>query len=290
MASLKEVRVRIASVNSTKQITSAMKMVSASKLRKAQTSLLKLRPYAAQMNQMMLDLCGCESSKDIVYLTEREPEKILVVVVASNRGLCGAFNTNTFKAAQKLVCEQFPEQYSKGTLEFLCVGRKASEYFSKRGYKIAKTETDILDNVNYENASAIAVSVMKDFEDAKYDRVFVVYNKFVNAAVQKNTVVRYLPTNINSQKQQYSSLDYILEPDKKSVISELVPRSLRLQFYEFILNSVVSEHGARMTAMHKATDNATELLKDLKLSYNKVRQASITREILEIVGGANALV
>lgn len=288
MGSLKEVRTRIASVNSTKQITSAMKMVSASKLRKTQNSIVKLKPYAFKMNEILKSLCN-SGNNNIEFFNEREVNNILIVVVASNRGLCGTFNTSIIKATQSLINENFSEYNNNGKLSLICIGKKVTEYFTKRNFKIDSSYNELLDNLNYENSSSIANIIMDDFENKKYDKVIVVYNYFKNAASQIINTSQFLPFIPDFKENADANQDFILEPEKQFVIKELVPRTLKLKFYEYILNSYVSEHGARMTAMHKATDNATELLKDLKLSYNKVRQASITGEILEIVGGADAL-
>ncbi len=290
MASLQEVRTRIASVNSTKQITSAMKMVSASKLRKTQNSIIKLKPYARKMNMILQNLCNA-GNNNVSFFNEREEvNNVLIVIVSSNRGMCGTFNSAIIKATHNLIDEKFLEHLNAGKLSLMCIGKKNSEYFAKRKYKIDSIHNDLFDNLNYENASSIAKTIMDDFENKKYDKVIVVYNYFKNAAVQVIQTSQFLPFIPDFKKEEAeNNHDYILEPEKQIVINELVPRTLKLKFYEYILNSYVSEHGARMTAMHKATDNATELLKDLKLSYNKVRQASITGEILEIVGGADAL-
>jgi F-type H+-transporting ATPase subunit gamma len=290
MASLQEVRTRIASVNSTKQITSAMKMVSASKLRKTQNSIIKLKPYARKMNMILQNLCNA-GNNNVSFFNEREEvNNVLIVIVSSNRGMCGTFNSAIIKATHNLIDEKFLEHLNAGKLSLMCIGKKNSEYFAKRKYKIDSIHNDLFDNLNYENASSIAKTIMDDFENKKFDKVIVVYNYFKNAAVQVIQTSQFLPFIPDFKKEEAeNNHDYILEPEKQIVINELVPRTLKLKFYEYILNSYVSEHGARMTAMHKATDNATELLKDLKLSYNKVRQASITGEILEIVGGADAL-
>ena len=286
MPSLKEVRTRIASVDSTRQITNAMKMVSASKLRKTQNTIIKLKPYASKMNEILQNLCK-SGNANVEFFDEREINKMLIVVVTSNRGLCGSFNASIIKTTQNLIEKEYAKS---GKLDLMFIGKKAYEFFIKKSYNIVSVNNELLDNLNYENASFVAENIMNDFKNKKYDKIIVVYNYFKNAAVQivKNSqFLPFVPEFVGDTKEL--NYDYILEPDKQYVINELVPRTLKLKFYEYILNSFVSEHGARMTAMHKATDNASELLKELKLSYNKVRQATITKEILEIVSGADAL-
>ena len=289
MPSLKEVRTRIASVDSTRQITNAMKMVSASKLRKTQNTIIKLKPYASKMNEILQNLCK-SGNANVEFFDEREINKMLIVVVTSNRGLCGSFNASIIKTTQNLIEKEYHEYAKSGKLDLMFIGKKAYEFFIKKSYNIVSVNNELLDNLNYENTSFVAENIMNDFKNKKYDKIIVVYNYFKNAAVQivKNSqFLPFVPEFVGDTKEL--NYDYILEPDKQYVINELVPRTLKLKFYEYILNSFVSEHGARMTAMHKATDNASELLKELKLSYNKVRQATITKEILEIVSGADAL-
>lgn len=290
MASLKEVRIRIASVKSTQQITSAMKMVSASKLKRAQNAILKMRPYAAKLKEILENLSASLDASENVYSKERKNNKTLMIVITSNRGLCGAFNSNVIKLATHLLQTKYAEQYKNGNADIICIGKKASDFFTKRKYPVIESNTKILDETNFENAAPIAEKIMKWFETGKYDRIEIVYNQFKNAGVQILTSEQYLPVappKATTSKQ--SQTDYIFEPDKKEIVTELIPKSLKIQFYKILLDSVASEHGARMTAMHKATDNADGLLKELRLSYNKARQASITKEILEIVSGAEAL-
>lgn len=293
MANLKEVRTRIESVKSTQQITSAMKMVAASKLRKAQNAIIKLRPYASKLHEILQNLSkSIEDSEENAYSEEREPNKILLVIIASNRGLCGAFNTNIIKAANNLLATKYSKQFKAGKLEIFCLGKKISEYYSKEEYKIATINNEIFDDLSFENVVPIAENLMKDFADKKYDRIEIIYNQFKNAAVQRLIEEQYLPIvpdTQNDTQQQEVNADYIFEPSKEEILKELIPKSLKTQLYKSILDSYASEQGARMTAMHQATENAKEILKDLKLSYNKARQAAITNEILEIVSGANAL-
>jgi F-type H+-transporting ATPase subunit gamma len=290
MPGLKEVRTRIASVKSTQQITSAMKMVSASKLKRAQNAILKLRPYAGKLKEILENLSASLDSTDGIYSKERKAQKVLIVVITSNRGLCGAFNGNVVKSAANMINTKYSEVNKGGNLDIICIGKKGSEFFVKRKYNVIESNAEILDKLSFENVAPIAETMMKSFVTGKYDRIEVVYNQFKNAAVQVLSTEQYLPiTKATAKGKAKQTSDYIFEPGKEEIVSELIPKSLKLQFYKMLLDSVAAEHGARMTAMHKATDNADSLLKDLRLSYNKARQASITKEILEIVGGAEAL-
>jgi F-type H+-transporting ATPase subunit gamma len=294
MPGLKEVRIRIASVKSTQQITNAMKMVAASKLRKAQMAVVRLRPYAAHLRDILQNLSGSiEDSNENAFTKERSPEKILIVVVASNRGLCGGFNSNAIKAVLNLLDTTYASQYQKGNVSFVTIGRKASEYFSKRNYHIVATRDDLLDHISFETVASQAENLMKSFVDQQYDRIILIYNQFKNAAVQKLMIEPFLPieaiTPAPVSKKTTAAADYLFEPDKETIIRELIPKTLRIQLYKAVLDSYASEQGARMTAMQQATDNAKEILKELQLTYNKARQAAITKEILEIVSGAEAL-
>jgi F-type H+-transporting ATPase subunit gamma len=294
MANLKEIRNRIASVTSTRQITSAMKMVSAAKLRKAQDAVLQLRPYSEKLSEILQaisDALGEDTRNP--YVTTREVEKVLLVVISSNRGLCGAFNSSIIKRTSYLANNVYGEQKLNNSLDLLPIGKKADDYFKKRDYNLLKSRNDIFDELTYENVSALANEIMNYFLEGKYDRIELIYNQFKNAAVQVLTEEQYLPIPVAEEKPDEKIMttyvDYIFEPTKEYIVKNLIPKSLKLQLYKAILDSNASEHGARMTAMHKATDNATEIIKDLRLDYNKARQASITNEILEIVSGANAL-
>ncbi len=293
MLTLKEVRTRISSVESTEQITSAMKMVAASKLRKAQNVILKLRPYASKLQEILHNLTkSFENSEKNVFSEIRTPEKILLIVIASNRGLCGTFNANIIKATNNLIATKYNEQNKAGNLNIYCFGKKASEYYEKNNYKVLATNNEIFNDLTFENTVPVAESLMKDFAEKKYDKIEIIYNQFKNAAVQRLVIEQYLPIVLEKEEtiiEKVSFIDFIFEPSKKDIIRELIPKSLKIQLYEALLDSFASEHGARMTAMHMATDNAQGLLKELKLSYNKARQAAITNEILEIVGGAEAL-
>jgi len=294
MPGLKEVRIRIASVKSTQQITNAMKMVAASKLRRAQMAVVKLRPYAAHLRDILQNLSGSiEDSNENAYTKERSPEKILIVVVASNRGLCGGFNSNAIKAVLNLLDTTYASQWKNGKIAFLTIGRKASEYFTKRNYNVVGIHDELLDQISFEKVALQAENLMKSFVDQQYDRIILVYNQFKNAAVQRLIVEPFLPiesiTPAPASKKTTVAPDYLFEPDKETIIRELIPKTLRIQLYKAVLDSFASEQGARMTAMQQATDNAKEILKELQLTYNKARQAAITKEILEIVSGAEAL-
>ena len=282
MANLKEIRNRISSVSSTMQITSAMKMVSAAKLKKAQDAITAMRPYSDKLTQMLVNLSSSVDFEN-VYLSPRKVKNKLVVCVTSNRGLCGAFNSNVIKKCTEIA------NSSDESVSFLCIGKKGADILSKN-YNVVQTNNEIFDNLTFENISAIAEKLMSMFLNKEFDSVQIVYNKFKNAATQIVIQEQYLPIENNgSENDQKESSDYIFEPSQVEIISELIPKSLKTQLYKSIRDSYASEHGARMTAMHKATDNATELRDQLKLTYNKARQAAITNEILEIVGGAEAL-
>lgn len=292
MPNLKEVRIRIASVKSTQQITSAMKMVAASKLRRAQNAILKMRPYAAKLKDILQNLsASLDSGDDNLYTQKRRPAKVLVVVITSNRGLCGAFNTNILRTAVQRIQNNYASQYKAGNVSVLTIGRKGTEFFSKRGYNVISSHDSVFDSLSYENVSVIASNVMNAFADKKFDRVDIVYNQFKNAVVQRVVVEQFLPIEepAISADVSNSNTDYIFLPSKEEIVEQLIPKSLKIQFYKSVLDSYASEHGARMTAMHQATDNAGDLIKELNLAYNKARQASITKEILEIVSGAEAL-
>lgn len=292
MPNLKEVRIRIASVKSTQQITSAMKMVAASKLRRAQNAILKMRPYAAKLKDILQNLSASLDSGDgNLYTQQRHPEKVLLVVLTSNRGLCGAFNTNILRTAVQKIQDEYQAQFKAGNVSILTIGRKGSEFFNKRGYKMISSHDSVFDSLTYENVSAIAASVMNAFANKEFDRVDIVYNQFKNAVVQRVVVEQFLPVEEPAKNDDVakSNTDYIFLPSKEEIVEELIPKSLKIQFYKAVLDSYASEHGARMTAMHQATDNAGDLIKELNLAYNKARQAAITKEILEIVSGAEAL-
>jgi F-type H+-transporting ATPase subunit gamma len=293
MANLKEVRNRIASVSSTQQITKAMKMVSASKLRRAQDAIIQMRPFASKLKEILENLSSSiETTEGNPYSQVRAANRVLIIAITSNRGLCGGFNANIIKAVNKLIADNYSAQYKSGNVRILAIGKKASDTFSKNKSLYLDNHNEIYSDLTFANASEIARNVMNDFASGIYDRVEVVYNQFKNAAVQNVVVEQLLPIQPPAKGQKKDTkhkVDYILEPSPEEIVKELIPKSIKIQLYKALLDSHASEHGARMTAMNKATDNAGELIKALKLSYNKARQAAITNEILEIVGGANAL-
>jgi F-type H+-transporting ATPase subunit gamma len=285
MANLKEIRNRIASVSSTMQITSAMKMVSAAKLKKAQDSITAMRPYANKLTELIQNLSGSiDGEGQNPYTDQRSVEKILLIAVTSNRGLCGAFNTNIIKETLRLANEDFAGKI----VEVMGIGKKGGDILTKTLPVISRHDA-IYDDLNFGNTSAVAIKAMEAFAEGQYDKVMVVYNRFKNAATQIVTTEQFLPIVAEQDNTKQSSADHIYEPSKSAIIDELLPKSLKMQLFKVVRDSFASEHGARMTAMHKATDNATELRDQLKLTYNKARQAAITNEILEIVGGAEAL-
>jgi F-type H+-transporting ATPase subunit gamma len=290
MANLKEVRNRIVSVNSTQQITKAMKMVSAAKLRRAQNAIQALRPYANKLGSILANLSGSmEEGEGGNFAKVRPVERVLIVAVTSNRGLAGAFNTNILRAINSLLANEYNAQMKAGNVNILCIGKKASDFYSKNPNVYLGNHNDIYADLTFSNASKIAESIMSDFAAAKYDRVIVVYNQFKNAAVQYVINEQLLPLIPPAATENTKKNDYIYEPSQSEIVLELIPKSVKTQLFKALLDSHASEHGARMTAMNKATDNAGEMLKELRLSYNKARQAAITNEILEIVAGAEAL-
>jgi len=292
MANLKAIRIRISSVKSTRQITSAMKMVSAAKLRKAQDKIVRLRPYANKLYEILVALSRSLSDSEIdnVYGRVSPPEKILIVVITSNRGLCGAFNANVIKEARRLVAEKYYDQFKSGNLKLLTIGKKGFDYFRKQPVKMLPEQNSLLNDLTFDNVSKVTDQIMLSFISGEFDRVELIYNQFKNAAVQNLTCEMFLPVQTpGSGKEKSIPVDYIYEPTQEEIVKELIPKSLKIQFYKAILDSFVAEHGARMTAMHKATDNATEMIRDLTLQYNKTRQATITNQILEVVSGAEAL-
>jgi len=285
MANLKEIRNRIASVGSTMQITSAMKMVSAAKLKKAQDAITAMRPYSEKLTELLQNLSATlDSDSGSSFSQQREVNKVLVVAITSNRGLAGAFNTNIIKASKALK----QETYSGKQVDFITIGKKGNDIISKDG-DVIEFNAAIFDDLNFKASSVIAEMLMEKFEQGAYDKIVLVYNHFKNAATQIVMKEQFLPILPPAQTQLTNTADYIFEPTKPEIVEGLIPKSLKTQLFKAIRDSVASEHGARMTAMHKATDNATEMRDALKLQYNKARQAAITNEILEIVGGAEAL-
>ena len=298
MANLKEVRTRIESVNSTKQITSAMKMVAASKLRKSQNAIMALRPYAEKFSEMLVAVSYQPSaiSRQLSAFTNslrQQPERILIIPLSSNKGLCGVFNANVIRATINLIKEEYQTYLDNDKLDILCVGSKVEEALKFKKYPVVGNKNILLDELTYENAAAFAERLMRDFEDKKYDKIVFVYNQFKNAATQELVIEQFLPIVSQQPTAFANSLcqqpDYIFQPNKEEILETMIPKSLKLQVYKVLLDSFASEQGARMISMTQATDNATELLKELNLSYNKARQSAITNELVEIVSGANAL-
>ena len=290
MANLKEVRIRITSVSSTQQITKAMKMVSAAKLKRATNAIIQLRPYANKLKEILANLSASLEDGVSVFTQEREVKNVLLVVITSNRGLAGAFNTNAIKTANQLIAEKYSDFQKSGNLHIVAIGKKAQDYYEKRKYNVIGNNNEIFSALNFENVSLITEAIMDGFVAGKYDKVEVVYNQFRNAAVQILTTEQLLPVpKVENKTASSNQVDYILEPSQQEIVEQLIPKNIKIQLYKAVLDSHASEHGARMTAMDKATDNAGDLLKKLKLAYNQARQAAITTELSEIVSGAAAL-
>lgn len=290
MAGIKEIRTRIVSVQNTQKITSAMKLVSAAKLRKAQQAVQQMRPYANKLSEILTNLsAGLDSNDDNIFAKQFKSQKILLIPISSNGGLCGGFNSNVAKQVIILSNGIYKEYREKGNVEVFSIGKKVRDLLKAKGLPATRSNIEIFSALNYNNVSEIASLIMQEYAAGKYEKIEFVYNKFKNAATQILTVEQFLPIAPKVSDAKGAKSDYIFEPSKEYIVQELIPQSLKIQFYSALLESVASEHGARMTAMHSATDNATILLKDLKIEYNKARQASITNEILEIVSGANAL-
>jgi F-type H+-transporting ATPase subunit gamma len=284
MANLKEIRNRITSVSSTMQITSAMKMVSAAKLKKAQDAITAMRPYADKLTELLQSLSATlDADSGSKFSTQREVKKVLIVAITSNRGLAGAFNSNIIKEVNRLTSQTYANQ----EVSYVAIGKKSNDAFKKTN-KVIANESGVLDNLTFDNVANIAQMLMDKFVAGEFDKIEIVYNKFKNAATQIVTTEQFLPI-VPVEGSTNNNADYIFEPSKVEIVEQLIPKSLKTQLYKGVRDSFASEHGARMTAMHKATDNATELRNQLKLTYNKARQAAITNEILEIVGGAEAL-
>ncbi|WGQ08194.1 ATP synthase F1 subunit gamma [Pedobacter gandavensis] len=292
MANLKEVRIRISSVQSTQQITKAMKMVSAAKLKRATNAIVQLRPYATKLKEILGNLSASLEGSSSPFIQEREPNKVLIVVVSSNRGLAGAFNMNVIKETNNLISEKYSEQYKNGNVSIVAIGKKAHDFYEKRGYNVIGNNNEVYAALTFENVTKITNAIMAGFEKGDFDKVELVYNRFKNAAVQILTTEQLLPlpkTEIAEGAAAAHAVDYIMEPSQEEIVSQLIPKSIKTQVYKAVLDSHASEHGARMTSMDKATENAGDLIKALKLSYNQARQAAITTELTEIVSGAAAL-
>jgi F-type H+-transporting ATPase subunit gamma len=294
MANLKEVKGRIQSVTSTQQITKAMKMVAAAKLRRAQDRILQMRPYAQKLSVIMQNISSSVDQEVIEnpFAEIRTPQNVLLVVVSSDRGLCGAFNSNVFKFTRSLIEEKYSGIQEEGGLYILPIGKRSKDYFVKRDYQVITDHFELMGNLDFEKSIEASKMVQEKFINGEFDKVEIVYNEFKNVATQILKNDQYLPiseVDIEEETGGQDDVDYIYEPDQEFIFSEIVPKSLNIQFYKSLLESNAAENGARMTAMDQATDNAAELLKELKLTYNRTRQAAITKEILEIVGGAEAL-
>ncbi|MDR1792743.1 MAG: ATP synthase F1 subunit gamma [Bacteroidales bacterium] len=289
MANLKEIRIRLASVQSTQKITGAMKMVSAAKLRKAQTAIQRLRPYSRKMTEILGNL-ATDASDDNPLSVNRGNEKVVLIAIASNKGLCGGFNSAVLKKIQHLLTNDYAEQVAKGTLQMITIGKRVSEFVQNKKIPALANYDALLESVSFEKTAQIAEELMQKFIAKEIDTVQIIYNEFKNAATQTLTVEQFLPIVPMTDKQQtVTATDYIYEPDKATLFAELLPKAMKLRLFKCLLDSLASEHGARMTAMHKATENANELTKQLNLTYNKLRQSAITNEIIEIVSGAEAL-
>lgn len=291
MANLKEVRTRIESVNSMKQITSAMKMVAASKLRKSQNAILAMRPYAEKFNEIISaisaesPMVNCQS-----FLNNQQSERILIIPISSNKGLCGAFNANVIRTTINFIKEEYQTSIDNNQLDILCIGSKVEEILKFKKYPVVGNNNELLDNLTYDNAAVFAERLMKDFEEGRYGKIIFVYNYFKNAATQILVTEQFLPmSSQQSAVTSQSDSDFIFQPNKEEILGTMIPKSLKLQVYKILLDSFASEQGARMISMTQATDNATELLKELNLTYNKARQSAITNELVEIVSGADAL-
>ena len=284
MPSLKEVKLRITSVTSTQQITKAMKMVAAAKLRKSQDKITQIRPFAQRMNGLIRNLSGVSGDMDSWFSKVRPVQRVLLVVVSSDRGLCGGFNSSVLKATNRRI----QEHYANANVTILPLGKKAQEFYAKRSYPVIGDFSTVFQNLNFKSSSAVSAHLMQVFAKAEFDKIEIIYNQFKNVATQILTVEQFLPV-LPQQAEVQTETDYIYQPDQLEIVSGLIPKSLHVQLFKALLDSNASENGARMTAMDKATENAGELLKDLRLTYNRTRQAAITKEILEIVAGAEAL-
>jgi F-type H+-transporting ATPase subunit gamma len=291
MAGLKEIRTRIASVKSTQKITSAMKMVAAARLRKSQDKIIRLRPYANKLDEILASIQkSLEGEIENVLIQDREPNKVLIVLVTSNRGLCGAFNSNAIKLALHLARETYGEQLKNNNLSFYAIGKKGADFLQLKKYLIEEINYEVFEELSFENIAVLAQQFIDQYVEGKFDRIEFVYNQFRNAAIQDVITEKFLPLEISEEEGNTRKfIDYIFEPDQKFLVENLIPKSLKIKMFKIILDSFTAEHGARMTAMHQATDNAIELISELTLYYNQARQAAITKELLDIVGGAEAL-
>jgi len=291
MGGLKEIRIRIASVKSTQKITSAMKMVAAARLRKSQEKITYLRPYVNKLDQVLRSVHkNLEGDIENDLIKNRKPEKVLIVLVTSNRGLCGAFSANIVKEALKHIDKDYSKQKQQNKVSLFAIGKKGADSLKFKHWQLEGENNEIFDDLSFKNTSVLAQHFMDMFTSGKYDRIEIIYNQFKNAAIQYVTTETFLPLSFeDDQKDKAVELDYIIEPNSQYMVQELIPKALKIKMFKIILDSFTSEHGARMTAMHMATDNASDLIRDLSLHYNKARQSAITNELLDIVGGAEAL-
>ncbi len=292
MSNLKEIRTRITSVKTTRQVTSAMKMVSAAKLKKAQDAIIRIRPYAGKLHEILSLLSESleGSADDSPYTVQREPVKVLIVLLSSNRGLCGAFNSSISKRAWELATTTYKSQLREGNVSFLAIGKQGERFLKSRKSNIPENANHLYDHLTFEQSAPLAEKLMAGFIKGQYDRVILVYNQFKNAAIQVAVTEQFLPVEMPANNGKTTTkANFIFEPSEKEIVTQLIPRSLKIQFYKALLDSYAAEHGARMTAMHQATDNATELIRELTITFNKARQAAITNEILEVTNGAEAL-
>ena len=290
MPSLKEVKSRIGSVVSTQQITKAMKMVAAAKLRKSQDRIMQMRPFATKLSHILQNLSSAQTDGgDNWYAAVREEKKVLIVAITSDRGLCGSFNSSIFKGVIRLIDERYSHQFKSGNVTILPIGRKSLEYFTKRKYNVIKDYSGIFGDISFENVSHAAEFAMNAFRTGEFDKIEIVYNEFKNVATQILRFEQYLPVLPPGNVSSSNNVDYICQPNQEEIMTGMIPKSLKVQLFKAVLDSNAAENGSRMTAMDKATENAGELLKELRLTYNRTRQAAITKEILEIVGGAEAL-
>lgn len=290
MANLKEIRIRISSVKSTRQITSAMKMVSAAKLKKAQDAILQMRPYARKLHDILIHLSGAlENVEGNIYSAGRPTKSVLLVVITANRGLCGGFNSNVVKKTVDLIKGPYLPYHEAGNLDILLLGKKGGDILKSKGFIAVGEHNETLEKPTFDSVAPVAERIMELYSNKNYDRIDLIYNQFKNSASQILTQEQFLPISIEKDEAQHRRPNYIFEPSLEYMVEVLIPEALKIQFYKAVLDSQAAEHGARMTAMHQATDNATELISDLNLEYNKARQASITGQLVEIVSGAEAL-
>ncbi len=290
MANLKDIRNRISSVRSTQKITSAMKMVSASKLRRAQNTIIQFRPYAKKLSEVLYNVFPSQDEETKNPLEEiREAENIVFVVITSNKGLCGGFNNAIIKQSEQLLSTTYAQQHKENKVQFVCIGKRGSDYINKKRYPILEVDNQILDDCTFEKSAVIADKLIDAFIAKKIDKVEVIYSKFKSAGNQTVETTQYLPVVFEQATTDKQEIDYIFEPQKEIIYQQMVPQLIKMNLYQYISESIASEHGARMVAMHQATENADELIKDLRLSYNKMRQASITNALIEMVSAAESL-